>query len=258
MEVLNEMSSINRLLSFMDKYDIACITASRDRFKNATDKTLDDRPEEMRNTDTEYKYTDDENKERNRQLKAALLNYNYGVTNISGIYIEDYGTPDAIEVAENTFFVVNLNDDPDFYQNIFALSEFYGQDCFLYKQKFNNNAYNIGTNYAEYPGYGYKDDLGPIHVNIKNEFKSRIKANTFSFTNADIDALVADNDRRDDFQTRKKRRTLIAKALGLTVYEEFSRGSRMSIRAICESLSKNGLKPEQRSLDDEEMKNFKI
>ena len=55
-----------------------------------------------------------ENFERNKQLKAVMLNKGYGVTSVDGTYIEDFGTDAAKEVKEDSFFVVNLKDDPKF------------------------------------------------------------------------------------------------------------------------------------------------
>ena len=76
---INE-SSLNRIISWMNKYDIACISAFRDAFENATPNTLDDRKVK---TDG-YEYTREEKEERNRKLKASLLAYGYGVTGING------------------------------------------------------------------------------------------------------------------------------------------------------------------------------
>jgi hypothetical protein len=64
-----------------------------------------------------------ENYERNRQLKAVLLNKGYGVTDVDGTYVEDFGTDAAKEVKEDSFFVVNLKDDPNFKDTITGLGE---------------------------------------------------------------------------------------------------------------------------------------
>ena len=59
-----------------------------------------------------------ENFERNRQLKAVLLNKGYGVTDVDGTYVEDFGTEAAKEVKEHSFFVVNLKNDSNFKDTI--------------------------------------------------------------------------------------------------------------------------------------------
>ena len=205
-EAINE-SGFNSVLSWMRQYDIACITAFRDEFKNSTPRTLDDRPQKLIDADrgngiystidkTPYKYSLKEKVLRNRDLKAILLSLGYGVTNINGNYIENYGTINAIELGEGSFLVVNLKNDSDFKKHIFELSEYYNQDCFLFKPKGSDEAYSIGTNYGEYPGYGNEVNLGVLHINIYNEFH-------------------------------------------LDVYENYSRGSRMSIRSIYERTEKH-------------------
>lgn len=232
MEQLNEMSSITRVLKHMEKYDTACLTAYRDAYCNATENTLDDRPTSDAG---QYRYTEDDNKKRNRDLSAALLKFGYGVTRIDGTYIENFGTDESVEVGEASLFVVNLNDDKDFYANIFRLSELYNQDCFLYKAKNDSNGYLIGTNMCEFPGYGNKILSGSLHVNIINEFRTRIKSNTFSFTQEENPE--ADNNRRESFAERKKRRREeLIDALGLKVYESYGKGARMSINALYEGV----------------------
>lgn len=246
-EAFNE-SALNRVLSWMKQYDIACITAFRDEFKNSTPRTLDDRPQELIDADkkngientmdkTPYKYFKKEKISRNRELKAMLLSLGYGVTNIRGNYIENYGTIDAVELGENSFFVVNLNNDSNFKKNIFELSEYYNQDCFLFKPKGSDVAYNIGTNYGEYPGYGNEDNLGTLHINIDNEFLSRVGNASFAFTNNE--SPKQDN-REYNFQSRKQDRiNNLKEALGLDVYGNYSRGARMSIKSICEKVEKH-------------------
>lgn len=244
---INE-SSLNRVLSWMKQYDIACITAFRDEFKNSTPKTLDDRSQELKDMDikngvkntidkTPYKYSQSEKIARNKELKASLLSLGYGVTNIHGNYIENYGTINAVELGENSFFVVNLKNDGNFKERIFELSEYYNQDCFLFKPKGSNEAYNIGTNYGEYPGYNNEDNLGKLHINIDYEFLSRIGNASFAFTNKENPK----QDKREyNFHTRKQDRINgLKEALNLDVYEDYSRGSRMSIKSIFERTEKH-------------------
>lgn len=115
---------------------MACLSAFRNSYCNATEHTLDDRPSPETGT---YKYTEDE------------------------------WTADAAEVRETTLVVININDD-DFYKNIFRLSELYNQDCFLYKRKNSSRRYIIGTNLAEYPGCGNKVETKWVHENIIKGF----------------------------------------------------------------------------------------
>lgn len=244
-EVLNE-SSLNRVLLWMKEHDIACVTAFRKEFKNSTKNTFDDRPQEIKDKDKEmgntkpedktiYEYTLAEKRNRNKKLKAYLLSLGYGVTNIHGNYIENYGTIDGVELGESGFFVVNLNNSSDFKECIFEISEYYNQDCFLYKPKGSEEAYNIGTNNAEYPGYGEEDNLGKLHIDIDNEFLSRVGNASFAFTNKE-------NPKHDfrtyNFHTKKQDR-ILKEALELDTYDKYSRGSRMSIESIYEIINNN-------------------
>ncbi len=73
--------------------------------------------------------------------------------------------------SEHSFFVVNINDDPDFYDNIFSLATKYNQDSFIYLKSVqrsgtcegyfvntNNNVRRDNTNIEQeiYLGYGKK------------------------------------------------------------------------------------------------------
>lgn len=224
--VLNE-KSLNRSIAFMEQHDIACLSAFRGKFENETDKTLDDRPPMAKETDEPYKYSKPENIRRNRDLKASLLKLGYGVTKIAGNYIENYNTPNATEVGEESYFIVNLNDDPDFYDNIFALSEYYNQDCFLYKPKGSEEAVNVGTNKGDWPGYGVEEPAGKLHTKVDNEFLSRIGNSSFSFM---PDGSKPSPQKSNDFETRKSSRT--PKDEPIETYESFNRNQRNVISNI--------------------------
>ena len=71
-------------------------------------------------------FTKKENYERNRELKARLLERGYGVTKVAGSYIENFQTPKAMEVSEESFFVSNRKDDPQFIEVISGLGESVG------------------------------------------------------------------------------------------------------------------------------------
>ncbi len=62
-------SSLSRLYKHMTEHDSAILSAFRDEF------------------------TKKENYERNRELKARLLERGYGVTKVAGSYIENFQTP---------------------------------------------------------------------------------------------------------------------------------------------------------------------
>lgn len=200
-ESLNE-SSINRIFDWINKYDIACISASRKYYRNATGRTLDDRPREYKYSDMLYKYSNKENRNRNNHLKAVLLKMGYGVTSILGSYIETNTEKGNFEKNEQSFLVVNINNDSDFFMNIFQLAEFYNQDSFLYKKADSDDAFLIGTNEGDFPGYMEKVYTGKLHSNIDTEFFSRLGNRSFAF--------VKDSDTKhgnlDNFESKKRAR----------------------------------------------------
>ena len=118
--------------------------------------------------------TNETNFERNKELKAVLLERGYGVTKVEGIYIEDYKTKAAKKVKEKSLFVVNLVDDPEFYDLLFELSEHYCQDSFLYVPQGGDNTLLVGTNSNDFPGYGGTEDQGSFIGGIDGEFMSYV------------------------------------------------------------------------------------
>lgn len=160
-------------LRFIVNWEMACLSAFRYSYCNATELTLDDRPTSESGP---YRYTEDDNWRRSRDLRDELLRLGYDVTEIEGTtYTENEGTTDATEVRETTLVVININDDDDFYGNIFRLSELYNQDCFLYKEKNSSRRYIIGTNLAKYPGYGNKVETKWVHENITRGFHAKLE-----------------------------------------------------------------------------------
>ena len=153
--------SASRMLYHMQRHDTAFVTAYRN---DPTDFTKC-MPIHSQNPD---------NKERNKELKSSLFQRRYGVTSVMGIYIEGFKTKAAKEVREHSFFVVNLEDDEDFRDEIFKLSEFYCQDSFLFVNKGAQEAFLIGTNKDDFPGYGKEAPQGPFVVGEEAEFMSRV------------------------------------------------------------------------------------
>jgi len=72
-------------------------------------------------TGTPYTYA--QNQKRNASLLAKLRALGYGVTSIKGSYIENYGSPDAREVGENSFLVIDLQDRGTLRDDLLALGE---------------------------------------------------------------------------------------------------------------------------------------
>lgn len=171
--LLNE-SSLSRVYSHIQEHDCAVISAQRsnpkDRTKCAEASTTNDgkSPEEM-------------NRKNARDLKAALLSSGYGVTVVDGSYIEDFETPQAVEVSEKSFFVVNLKDSDGFLADISSLGEKFCQDSVLIIPKGGTDAFLLGTNNSEFPGYGDRVSVGGLKMGKEAEFMTRVKKRPFIF-----------------------------------------------------------------------------
>ena len=172
--VLNE-SSLSRLHKHISEHDTAIITAFRNDPADASDCS------------GEASVPSDEqdalqiNKERNRELKAALLRKGYGVTRVDGSYIEDFGDVDKQkEVSEESFFVVNLKDAADFNSTVAELGKMFCQDSVLIIPQGGSDAYLLGTNNS-WPGLGVKEPVGGFTGGKEAEFMSRVRKRPFIF-----------------------------------------------------------------------------
>lgn len=181
-------NNIDRLESWLNNYDIGSITASRKYLKDVHDPhaTLIDKP--LHGSEKERKYTRAENQERNKALRTILLSKHYGITKVTNFYPE--GGEDR---QEESFLVVNLSCDPTFKNTLRVLSEWYNQECFLYKPKGENRVVLIGTNDANNPGYGKESIAGGFMRDVKTEFMSRLRKGGFSFSDATTGPLDHEN-----------------------------------------------------------------
>ena len=172
---LNE-KSLNRMMLWLNKCDCAFITAFRYKLIDIAnlDKTY-----YGPNDNWVYKkiFTHEENREKNKLLKAELLNLKYGVTTVKRVYPEGMNN----ESSEESFFVVNRFNDPNFLNNLLSLAEYFNQDSIYYKPKDKTYGYLIGTNGATYPGYHKKGDESKLKPGSASNFMSRIGNKAFSF-----------------------------------------------------------------------------
>ena len=172
---LNE-KSLNRMMLWLNKCDCAFITAFRYKLIDIAnpDKTYYG-PND--NWVDKKIFTHEENREKNKLLKAELLNLKYGVTTVKGVYTEGMNN----ESSEESFFVVNRFNDPNFLNNLLSLAEYFNQDSIYYKPKDKTYGYLIGTNGATYPGYHKKGDESKLKPGSASNFMSRIGNKAFSF-----------------------------------------------------------------------------
>jgi len=166
-KVLNE-SSLTRIHSHIMKHDCAVITAFRNKLINCMSEDNGD------------KLNISDNKMRNKRLKSALLSLGYGVTSVKGTYIENYMSDNQVEVKEDSYFVVNLTDNPNFISHITKLGEMFCQDSVMIVEQGGNNNYLFGTNKSDFPGYGEKIELGHFKPGIEAEFMTKVSGRPFA------------------------------------------------------------------------------
>lgn len=154
LSILPVNASLNRAVYWINKTDCANITAWRSGNKRAI------------------------NDANNRELQETLRAMGYGVIKLQGFYAEV-----GQDVSkENSFLVFDQNDDPNFYENLYKLSEKFDQDCFLYKAAEEDVAYLIGTNEDFIRDNGERVEVGRLHIgNLSAKTYSEIGSGRISF-----------------------------------------------------------------------------
>lgn len=200
-------SNLDRIEKWINSKEIAGITAFRKELKDVHNQeaTLIDKP--IDGTPEERRYSKQENRARNRDLKMALARKGYGVTSVMGLYPEG-----GVPKTEESFLVVNLPDDPEFYDVLFRLSEWYNQDTFLYKPKGEPEAVLVGTNDDDFVGYGNSRPAGQFAKNVQGDFMSRLKNKGYAFVSEDTKDYYEQDDPKS-WQDRKKARSVTDSAI---------------------------------------------
>jgi hypothetical protein len=117
----------------------------------------------------------------NFNLKDALRQLKYGVTEVQGIYT----APGHETEYEQSLFVVNLEDNPKFYDDIISFGEAYNQDCVLIKFKDEENAFLYGTN-ASPTGIDFRKspfNAGKFHKYVGIDNMTAIRNRVIAFLN---------------------------------------------------------------------------
>lgn len=167
MENLNE-SNLSRLYKHMQEHDCGTVTAYRS----------------ARECGKGEPYTHNENRQRNRKLLAMLQYKRYGVTSVKGGYIENFKTPNAKQVAEHVFFVVDSKDTGELKQELMRLGELFDQDSIMFIPKGGDTSYLIGTNHCPdgYPGYGVVKTYSHRSLGNSGEFFTMVGNRPFVFS----------------------------------------------------------------------------
>jgi hypothetical protein len=163
MTILKE-AGLNRILQYVKKYSCGMLTT-------------------FRGEDTRAK-----NLDKNKELLAYLRNADYIVIKVMGSYIENFKKPNAKEVGEESFFVVNPHVEGDdggkLEKDLVKLGIHYKQDSILSVRN-GQQGVLIGTSDAEnaYPGViGKRVPVGdPRYGWAKGEFFSKIRGRRFAW-----------------------------------------------------------------------------
>lgn len=171
---INE-SSLSRVVHHMEQHDCGTITAFRSK--------------EGCGEEGARKYTKSDNKKRNRQLIAILHSLGYDTTAVDGTYVENFGRPNAVEVKEDVYFVVDVNDDGSLRQDLMRLGEQFDQDSVMFIPKGGESAELIGTNHCPdvYPGYHNVQPYGSRSVGKPGQFMTKVRNRPFMFESKFLD-----------------------------------------------------------------------
>lgn len=198
-----EESTVSRLLQWMENKDAAIITAWRtyaiDFIGGEHPELQALRPAELPdNVPSEYQWCVDNNvpviprrtrQALNHELVGILRGYGYGVTAVRGEYVYKSSPEDTETLTdrENSYFVVNLHDDPKFKENILELGTYFNQNSIIYKPSGDETAYEIGTNGYDEPGYLKEVSLGSVERLLSDKDidtiggRTKIRGGSFSF-----------------------------------------------------------------------------
>ena len=196
-KTLNE-SSINRMLQWLKDCDCAFISAFRNELKDVR-SIKDTYRGPYKNWEVGKKFTHEENRQKNKLMVAELLQLGYGVTKVKGVYPE--GMTD--ESSEESYLVVNRNNDENFLNNLLRISEYYNQDSIYYKEKGKTKGYLIGTNDNGFPEYHQKGEDSETKINTASNYMSRMGNKAFSFISKDAEKV---NNRKEAMDSIEKSR----------------------------------------------------
>ena len=188
------------MLQWLKDCDCAFITAFRNELKDVRDMEATYLgPDEKNKWQVGKQFTHEENRQKNKLMVAELLQLGYGVTKVKGIYPE--GTKD--ESSEESYLVVNRNNDANFLNNLLRISEYYNQDSIYYKEKGKTKGNLIGTNDNGFPEYHQKGEDSELKTSTASNYMSRMGNKAFSFVGKDAEKV---NNRKEAMDSIEKSR----------------------------------------------------
>jgi len=187
--------SINRFFYMMENHDIATISGWRKEIKaQHPGISLWYGYQQYLETGEQVKRNSKDS--ANKELVRMLQNLKYGVTKVQGGYPENNNGKVKLNDAENSFIVVNLNNDPSFHQNLIKIAGFFNQDSVGFIDKgTEGNFYLVTTNDSdENSPYGTKFSIGKMkNVNTIEYFFTKIKGHYLSAMEESLNSLTNRN-----------------------------------------------------------------
>lgn len=127
------------------------------------------------------------NKARNRKLYADLMaaDRDLSITVVRGKYTEEVNG-EMVPVKEESYFVASSieGEDSGHLESIlFKLGKKYDQDSVVVKN-YGEDAVLLGTNSANFPGYGKRIRIGSFQGGKVSEFMSKVRGRPFVFESA--------------------------------------------------------------------------
>jgi hypothetical protein len=188
------------MLQWLKDCDCAFISAFRNELKDVKDMDATYLgPDDKNQWQIGKHFTHEENRQKNKLMVAKLLQLGYGVTKVKGVYPE--GMTD--ETSEESYLVVNRNNDENFLDNLLSISELYNQDSIYYKEKGKTKGYLIGTNDSGFPEYHQKGEDSEMKTGTASNYMSRMGNKAFSFVGKDAEKV---NNRKEAMDSIEKSR----------------------------------------------------
>lgn len=119
--------------------------------------------------------TDAQNQARTKTLEADTRAAGYGFVKAEGHYIENHGTPEAVDVKERVLIIVSEVQLKDKLKNFaIAAGKKFNQDSIFFKEP-NEDATLIGTSAGAWPGLGKVESVGKWHPSKIGQFFTKLK-----------------------------------------------------------------------------------
>ena len=156
--IKTEASSLSRLYSKMQQGDCAVISAFRGE------------------------NTKKENLQKTKSLKLKLARPGLDITAVSGSFVENFGTPEAMEVREISFFICDTKGRYDLKKIVSDLGKEFDQESIFFIKQGGKEAYLVGTSENGYPGLGEEKKFSGLSLGKDNQFMTKVANRPFYFS----------------------------------------------------------------------------